>query len=1009
MALKGLDPTQAARLSSLLDEALALAPESRAAWLAALETRDPMAGADVRALLVSLSAAHADRLLETKGFVAGFAAALGADEMLAGREIGPYRVLRPIGRGGMGTVWLAERADGLFERKVALKLVHPVLVGSVLAERFARERAILAGLEHPHIARLLDAGVTPGGQPYLALEYVEGTPLTAYCDAHRLDLDARIRLFQQVLGAVQYAHANLVIHRDLKPSNILVTEAGEALLLDFGIAKLLTVEGEARETELTQMSGRAFTPEYASPEQITGAPITTASDVYALGVVFYELLCGRRPYALKRESLGALEEAIVAAEPSNPSATDITDAIAAARSTTPKALHRQLRGDLDTIAQKALRKRPAERYGSPLEMLQELERYRRGEPVLARPDGAGYRLRKFVARNKLVVGAATATTLALTVGLAGALWQAGVAREQARVARSEAARATAVQDFLLNLFRANSVEQPDPAKARETTARELLDLGSRGIDTSLKSAPDARYNVIGTLADMYHQLGMFEEAARQHELGVAAATEAYGPGDPRVADALISYADDISNLPGRARQLPALEQAKRILDAAPDDGSEARGRLLLMLAQAQSYTAVDRMREYADRAVAFFRDRFPNSSNLSIALAYAAGSRMRKGDAEGAETLYEQAIAAVPREGDDSAWRVFPLVGLAEAQEALGKIDAAERSYRTALDIAQNRFGDFHPETLLTRVKLGAFLELTGRRAEGERLMKAALAGIGKAKGGYSPPFVAAVLSGLRGRVLLAEGRFEEAAPLIAVDADDARTNFPESVPLANSLLNLLMLDTAQGRYDRATAHADEALRIVETTGGGAFTLRNRLLLEQARLRLARGEAEAALDTLATIAPPPYAAKQPLRVQDVSRKTLQSEARLQQRRPREAVALAQDAVDQIVTSPLRPFYPRLEADAALRLGNALRETGDADRARASLERAVQLREANDDPRSPWLAQAEAALAACLAQLGERRQAAVWRAKAEAIDRAHAELGPHVVASASKRPARPPAP
>src|SRR5262249_16449050 len=199
----------------------------------------------------------------------------------------------------------------------------------------------------------------------------------------------------------------------------------------------------------------------------------------------------------------------------------------------------------------------------------------------------------------------------------------------------------------------------------ETTARELLDLGSQGLGASLKSAPDARYSVIGTLADMYHQLGMFQEAARQHELGVTAATEAYGPTDPRVADALIGYADDISNLPGRARQLPALEQAKRILDAAPDDGSETRGRLLLMLAQAQSYTGVDRMREYADQAVAFFRDRFPNSSNLSIALAYAAGSRMRKGDAESAEALYGQAIAAVPRRGDDSAWRGLPLGGVA--------------------------------------------------------------------------------------------------------------------------------------------------------------------------------------------------------------------------------------------------------------------------------------------------------------------------------------------------------
>ena len=1001
MPIKGLDPTQAARLSALLDDALARPPDERAVWLAELDDRDPLAGAHLRGLLASLSAAQAEGLLEGRGFAdARFAAALGTDDTLAGRQIGPYRVLQPIGQGGMGTVWLAERADGLFERKVALKLVHLALVGSVLAERFARERSILAGLDHPHIARLLDAGVTPDGQPYLALEYVEGTPLTAYCDEHQLDLDARLRLFGQVLDAVQYAHSNLVIHRDLKPSNILVTETGDVRLLDFGIAKLLTVDGEARETELTQLSGRAYTPEYASPEQVTGAAITTASDVYALGVLFYELVCGRRPYTLRRESRGALEEAIVASDPVHPSATGLSEIIATFRATTPKLLRRKLVGDLDTIALKALRKRPADRYGSPLEMLRDLERYRRGEPVLARPDSATYRLGKFVGRNKLAVGAATATTLALAVGLAGALWQAGVAREQARVARSEAARATAVQDFLLDLFRANSVAQPDPAKARETTARELLDLGGRGIDETLKTAPEARVTVLGTLADMYHQLGMFPEAAQQRQREAAAATEAYGPGDPRVANALINYAADIADLPERARQLPALEQAKRILDAAPDDSSEMRGRLLMMLARANSYTSVDRMRDYADQAVAFFRERFPQSDNLSIALAHAAGARMRKGDAEAAAAMYEQAIAEVPREGDSSAWRVFPLVGLAEAQEALGKIDAAEQSYRAALEIAQSHFGEFHPETLLTLAKLGAFLELTGRREEGDRRMKAAFAGVGKAKGGYTPPYVIAVLSGLRGRVLLAEGRLEEAAPLVAADFDDAREHYPGTVPLANSLLNRVMLDTARGHYDDAMREADEALAIVATTGGGAFTLRNRLMLERSRLLLARGDTAVAIDTLAAIAAPPYAARQPLRVQEVGIKTLQSEARLQRREVAEAIALAQDAIDQVVASPLRPYYSRLEADAALRLGNALREAGDVRRARPMLERAVTLRSTYDDARSPWLALAEAALSACLADLGEPRQAALWMAKAQAIDRTHAELGPHLVASLS---------
>ena len=602
--VKDLDPAAFARLSALLDDALAIPPEALDTWLESLDTRDPQSGANVRALLASLKAAQAEQLCEGDALV-DFAKVIGPEETLAGRQIGPYRVLSVIGQGGRGTVWLAERADGLFERKVALKLVHLALVGSAAAERFARERAILASLDHPRIARLLDAGITAEGQPYLALEYVQGVPITTYCDQLRLDLRARIALFVQVLDAVQYAHRHLVIHRDLKPSNILVTAESNVRLLDFGIAKLVTGAGEARETELTQLGGRAFTPEYASPEQVTGASITTASDVYALGVVLYELLCGKRPYALKRESRGALEEAIVAAETHEPSHAAISDIDASARAASPKALRQALAGDLDTIALKARKKVPEERYTSAHEMLQDLERYLRGQPVLARPDSAAYRFGKFVMRNKLAVGAVAATTLALAIGFAAALWQAGVAREQARVARSEAMRATAVQDFLLNLFEKNSVDQPDPAKARA--------------------------EVLYVFGNMYGQLGMLSEAAKQHQAQAEAASEAFGPNDPRVANALILYADDIANLPERSAALPALERAKGILDAAPEGDSEIRGRLLLMLAQAYRYTAVDKMRAYADDAVAYYRQRHPDSSNLSVSLTVAGSAALRSG------------------------------------------------------------------------------------------------------------------------------------------------------------------------------------------------------------------------------------------------------------------------------------------------------------------------------------------------------------------------------------------
>ena len=338
VSLKDLSAAEFSRLSALWDESIEMAPGERDAWLAALERSEPKAAALLRVLSASQEESRERRFLETSDLVASHVASLvEADPGLIGQRFGPYRVLALLGHGGMGSVWLAERADGLFTRQVALKLIHPALKSRVMSERFAREREILASLNHPNIARLLDAGFAEDGQSYLALDYVAGTPLTTYCDERRLSVRERLELFRQVLSAVQYAHAHLVIHRDLKPANILVTAEGQVQLLDFGIAKLLS-EGEAKETELTQLGGRALTPDYAAPEQIAGAPITTAADVYALGVMLYELLTGERPYKLKRDSRGALEEAILEADPVAPSRSALSEAAAAARATTAKKL-----------------------------------------------------------------------------------------------------------------------------------------------------------------------------------------------------------------------------------------------------------------------------------------------------------------------------------------------------------------------------------------------------------------------------------------------------------------------------------------------------------------------------------------------------------------------------------------------------------------------------------------------------------------------------------------------
>src|SRR5215471_12105726 len=385
-------------LSHLLDEALSLREDERTSWLSTLGGEY----ASVKPFLEELFAHPAAvSTAELIGTLPSFAPVSLEPEWTAGTSVGPYTLIREVGRGGMGAVWLAERTDGLVKRQVALKL--PILAASrqALAERFAREREILAPLAHPHIARLYDAGFAADGQPYLALEYVIGESIIAYADRHRLSVHQRIELFRQVLAAVGYAHANLVLHRDLKPSNVLVTPDGEIKLLDFGIAKLMA-DGAAQETALTRLAGRALTPDYAAPEQISGAPLTTAADVYSLGVVLYELLAGVRPYRLKRGSKAEIEEAILNQEVVRPSGA-VTSDTAAKRSTTMKKLKRSLAGDLDTIVLKALAKAPSERYATTDAFASDVVRFLGGDPVLAQPASAWYRLKKFVARNKLAL------------------------------------------------------------------------------------------------------------------------------------------------------------------------------------------------------------------------------------------------------------------------------------------------------------------------------------------------------------------------------------------------------------------------------------------------------------------------------------------------------------------------------------------------------------------------------------------------------------------------------
>jgi len=974
-------PNSLRTLSNLLDEALDRSPDERREWLEALGEEH----AALKPLLVQMLAA--DDAQETAALIDTLPRFTPDDPLHAhrpGDHVGPYRL----------EVWLAERSDGLVQRRIALKLPNLLGARRMLVDRFRRECEILAQLAHQNIARLYDVGFTGDGDPYLALEYVEGSPITEYCDARELGIRERVVLFRQVLAAVQYAHANLVLHRDLKPTNILVSAQGEVKLLDFGIAKAIS-EGEASETELTRIGGRALTLDYASPEQITGAPLTTASDVYSLGVLLFELLAGERPYRLKRGTRGELEQAILEAETVRPSVVAGQSEHWKRRGASAQSVRSALAGDLDSIVLKTLHRRVEQRYATAEALGDDLDRHLDGRPVLAQPESRWYRTRKLVARNKLPAAAIAAVIASLAVGLAMTLWQAGIAREKARMAGLEAQRAQAVQGFLLDIFKANSDAQPDPIKARQTTARELLDIGARRVAENLKDSPEVQAAVSDTLADMYSRVGLDDEAADLQIQQIEALKRAYGPNDPRLASALIEYADFVSATNRRADGPRALGEAKAILDAIHDDRSDIRGILLAELARSQMYESIVAMRDRADDAVRFYRTYHPGEGKFISVLRLAARARYWLGDYDGSEAIFLEALDRERARGKDNLSTVITLhVEIADSQFKLAKIDAAERNLREALAMTRKLNGDLHVDTLHVETRLGAFLHATSRRAEGRELLASAQHKLGQAPGTDGPNVVAPVqMNYAIGQV--ADGRLDDARQSMLAGVAYQRLHYPKSVAAANSIRYEAAMDVALGRYDDADLRLNEASAVYDAVTAGAAepAAHNPFVLERVRLLLARGDSTGALEWSEKMVSPKNAASLPLRAEEVSVRVLQAEALSQQGHFTDARRRAQRALDDVVNSPVRAHFQTLEADASLQLGQAQLQSGDPQSARAHLERAVQLREANDDTaQSPWLANAQIALAGCLVDLGEREAAQALIRKASAIERAHAELG-----------------
>ena len=838
-------------LSKLLDEALDLEVAARAAWVDKLAIEQP----DVVPMLRKLLAAHgstgaADVLAQLPAVtIAGAPAPTAVSGLTAGALVGPYRLKREIGSGGMADLWLAERADGAFERDVALKLPRLTRLRQDLAERFAHERDILARLEHPYIARFYDAGVTDDGLPFLAMEYVDGRRITQWCDERRLDVAARLRLFDQVLEAVQFAHTNLIIHRDLKPSNILVTESGQVRLLDFGIAKLLAEGNVAEETPLTQIAGRALTPEYASPEQIRGDALTTATDVYSLAVVLHELLTGRLPYRLARTTVAQLEQAIVDAAPTRPSSAASSEQ-ARSCGISEKRLRRALAGDLDTIVLKALAKEPAQRYGSVNELAQDLRRHLAGEPVHARPASLPYRARMFVRRNRLVVGAVSAISLALIAGATVSLWQAQRARAQADLAQRQALRAEEVKNFVLSIF-----ADADTARggSRATTGLDLLRQARQRLADAPVTDPAITAELLNSVGYGLVGLGEYVEAIPVLEEAVQLSVKHLGANNPTTISAHINLGEAYLATGETDKAEPtfttALASARR-----SGDVKQLVNALRWMASVRADQANYDEARKYISESVQLADTKLSHDKHTVLLAHWIYADILwrtrEKGSLEAMRRTYELAheywggrqtpdvLAArstyammLGAQGDaraavaelravrEAQLRLFGSISYVDVVRTNERIAAASLTlgdpiggitgYREAIEGSAAQAGGGDRQLIArNRMRLGGALLDARRFDEAEKELREAYVVLEPVKSAAT----AAVMRSLAA-VMIHDGRLKEAEEMLAPSLAK-----PPALPLdlASFKLRLGQLRSAQGRHQEALSLLSEAESLLQ-------------------------------------------------------------------------------------------------------------------------------------------------------------------------------------------------
>ncbi|MFZ0814753.1 MAG: tetratricopeptide repeat protein [Candidatus Sulfotelmatobacter sp.] len=894
------------RVEAVLNEALDMRPEDRPAFLDRECAGDLELRREVDSLLASVD--------KSLGFIERplyqVAQRLAEESEGPGSRIQAYELLKVIGEGGMGKVYLAARADDQYHQQVAIKLLQAGFAQTTaMLLRFRSERQILADLDHPNIARLLDGGVTPSGSPFLAMEYVDGVPIHEYCRENGLSIEQRLRLFVTVCGAVDYAHKHLVVHRDIKPANILVTKEGTPKLLDFGIAKLLDSEQGA--AAQTRTADRLMTPEYASPEQITGAVVTTATDVYALGVVLYELLSGSRPFSLETMTPVELYRAICERDPEPPSTR-------AAKSAPSVFAATKVEGELDNIVLMAMRKEAGQRYRSARELGDDITAYLNGYPVRAKTATLGYRSAKFVRRNRASVAVAALAIVALVGFSIGMAVLAKRARQQQAIAERESG-------FLSSIFAAST---PLQARGNQVTARDLLDRGMQRVDRELSGEPEAQAAMLRSIGRSYHALGLYDQAKPLLLRAYRLRRNLFGDEDLRTAESAedLATTDRLQSEYADAEKLFRMALAVREKKLGPNDPSTAQSLSDLGDCLTQENREAE-AEPVLRRALAIFRKT--NDPGGADTRGYLAAISQRAGNyPEAASLLREQAKIYRQTQGTDTPDYLITMHNLAASLIDSGDLLDAEKSERQVIEIRRKIEPD-HPDIGYSLNNLGWILLEEGNWKEAEPFLRENLKITGKF--GSKSDRIATAQNNW-GHYLQEKGDYAGAqASYSQALKQMIELRGPESWQAARVRSNLGQLKFDKRDYAGADAEFTDVLALVRKLGGDDHPQVATALIALAEARMFEGQSAAAEPLL-----------------------------------RQALSIREKR--------LNPGHPAIML-AQVRLGESLTSQGRAVEAESLLRQALKSAIGSPFPLVRWqVGEAERALGACLSVLGRHSEA-----------------------------------